>query len=46
MIHANPANIKVIAIGKLKGTKQQDKPELKLLDGVDKVDYGKGKGDK
>ncbi len=38
---------KVIKIGKCQGTgTDKYKKELKLLDGVDKVDYKKDKGDK
>ena len=45
MIHERAEQIKVINIGKLKGTKPQDvqkTKEVKLLDGVNKVDYRKG----
>ena len=45
MVHEDPRKIKVIDIGKLKGTKPQEtqkSKEVKLLNGVDKVDYRKG----
>ena len=39
MIHERAESIKVIQIGKLKGTKQDKPKELKLLNGVNKIDY-------
>jgi hypothetical protein len=39
MIQERAEEIKVICIGRLKGTKQDKPKELKLLDGVNKIDY-------
>lgn len=40
MVNVNPESVKVIAAGKLKGTKQPIQKELKLLDGnSNKIDY-------
>lgn len=42
IIEERAENIKVIKVGKLKGTKQEIKDkELKLLDGLDRIDYRK-----
>ena len=39
MIKERAEEIKIIDSGKLKGTKQAVQKELKLLDGVNKIDY-------
>lgn len=49
MIHERAEQIKVIKIDKLKGSKPQDArkvSEVKLLHGVDKIDYREGRGGK
>ena len=49
MIHERAEQIKVINIGKLKGSKPVDArkvSEVKLLNGVNKIDYREGKGGK
>ena len=43
IVHERPENIKVIKVGKLKGTKQTKEKELMLLDGKDRIDYSNKK---